>query len=559
MKALKRLTSVILVFVFIMTSAPMAWASVSPYSLSVDLFKRLIDDEEVINSYYLDLGNAYMGEGDNSSAQIAEVAAFGRQLTAGVTDNYQKAKVIFDWFENNFTYDYQLFDDVKNGRVNRILSDSFYNSFKTRKGVCEDYTMLFLVMAIASGVPTEYVASMPDSNNIRHIWNIFWYDKEKRWVLVDATWHIFDIPIEQFSNYDPEQLSFHYIGNPKVDDKPPTFYNSSAMYTSNKQIMLYKGQKYNQQLNPGNVSNVSTYMQFTGVLLGMSDDDAHKNIVIQDSFTIPKGEGPSLSGFNVTIAKQATVTIDGALYLTYMYRAKSVINVEGTLIVNTDGRLSLSYQAQINVKPGGKIVFNYNAALEIQDGKVTGANINIPSNGKYWWNGNRFIDQPLIIDLRDKTSDKNGTTSTYKAGTHVTGSKSYTSLIIDRNVWLFPGVNIDDRNWVKLRDMAAILNGTSKQFGVEWISGSNSVSISVGPEYVPVGNELRDVLESQVDAVATSQTLLLNGRGVEIDAFNINGSNYYRLVDLAALLNFSVNWDPEREAITLDLDSPYGQ
>jgi len=63
-------------------------------------------------------------------------------------------------------------------------------------------------------------------------------------------------------------------------------------------------------------------------------------------------------------------------------------------------------------------------------------------------------------------------------------------------------------------------------------------------------------------ATPTTSTVLVNGKQVAFDAYNIGGNNYFKLRDLAYVLNgtekqFSVAWDGASNAITLASGSAY--
>lgn len=64
------------------------------------------------------------------------------------------------------------------------------------------------------------------------------------------------------------------------------------------------------------------------------------------------------------------------------------------------------------------------------------------------------------------------------------------------------------------------------------------------------------------NAVPTSSKVLVNGEVVAFDAYNINGSNYFKLRDLAKILSgtekqFEVTWNNENKAIELISDKAY--
>ena len=62
--------------------------------------------------------------------------------------------------------------------------------------------------------------------------------------------------------------------------------------------------------------------------------------------------------------------------------------------------------------------------------------------------------------------------------------------------------------------------------------------------------------------VPSRQKLSVDGTIVKCESYNIDGSNYFKLRDLAMLLNgtqaqFSVKWDAKKQTISLQTDKPY--
>jgi uncharacterized repeat protein (TIGR02543 family) len=68
--------------------------------------------------------------------------------------------------------------------------------------------------------------------------------------------------------------------------------------------------------------------------------------------------------------------------------------------------------------------------------------------------------------------------------------------------------------------------------------------------------------ESTNNAKPTASKVLVNGKAVEFDAYNINNNNYFKLRDLAQAVtntekNFEVTWDGKNNAINLISNKPY--
>ena len=120
------------------------------------------------------------------------------------------------------------------------------------------------------------------------------------------------------------------------------------------------------------------------------------------------------------------------------------------------------------------------------------------------------------------------------------------------------GYLICDNNYFRLRDIAYILNGTEKQFGVSWDSSTRAINLTSGERYVSVGGELEST--GNPDAVATSLTadkVFLNGNAVSLVAYNIYGNNYVKLRDIAEAMDFGVTYIPESKIIEIDTSVGY--
>ena len=86
--------------------------------------------------------------------------------------------------------------------------------------------------------------------------------------------------------------------------------------------------------------------------------------------------------------------------------------------------------------------------------------------------------------------------------------------------------NIDDNNYFKLRDIAYLLNGTESQFSVIYDEAANAMKIAAGEAYVPKGDELEKGKDLSSTAVASVQTVLVNGKERnDLKAYNIGGYN----------------------------------
>lgn len=111
--------------------------------------------------------------------------------------------------------------------------------------------------------------------------------------------------------------------------------------------------------------------------------------------------------------------------------------------------------------------------------------------------------------------------------------------------------NINGSNYFKLRDIAAILNGTSAQFSIEY---DGAIHITTKNEYTFVGNELSKETKKEQIANKTTSSIFINGIEVFPYTYNINGNNYFGIRFLGENLGFGVEYDQFTNTVLLTAD-----
>lgn len=128
----------------------------------------------------------------------------------------------------------------------------------------------------------------------------------------------------------------------------------------------------------------------------------------------------------------------------------------------------------------------------------------------------------------------------------------------DLAIWTAQTYNIDGYNYIKLRDLAYILNNTPSNFNVGYDAANNVISLTSNSNYIASGGELLNLTTSVwKTATACTSTVLVDGIKQEFMAFNIDGNNYFKLRDIAALFNFAVWYDEENYCVVIDTYQPY--
>lgn len=117
--------------------------------------------------------------GDSVSKKAAE-------LTEGKKTTQEKAMAIYSYIVKNFSYDYDLYYDVLEGRVTRYTPDP--NSIlKAKEGICYDIASLYAAMCRSVGIPTKLVKGNSKPAGGYHAWNSVYNDATGEWVSMDLT------------------------------------------------------------------------------------------------------------------------------------------------------------------------------------------------------------------------------------------------------------------------------------------------------------------------------------------------------------------------------------
>lgn len=137
------------------------------------------------------------------------------------------------------------------------------------------------------------------------------------------------------------------------------------------------------------------------------------------------------------------------------------------------------------------------------------------------------------------------------------------SILIDGTPVQFTTYAIVDKtggvtNYVKLRDLAHMLNGTTAQFSVGW---DGTISLAAGQPYTPNGSEMATPFSGNRTYTANRAKVFVNGQEAQLEAIVLtddqgNAYTYFKLRDLGQALGFNVSWDSVR-GVYLETDRPY--
>ncbi len=146
---------------------------------------------------------------------------------------------------------------------------------------------------------------------------------------------------------------------------------------------------------------------------------------------------------------------------------------------------------------------------------------------------------------------------TIKPEETVTALVTSSKVLVDGEDILFDAYNINGNNYFKLRDLAMVINGTTKQFGVTWDGEKNAINLVTGESYIEVGGELAKGDGEDKTGILNTAKIYKDGEEIQLVAYNINGNNYFKLRDVAETFNIGVTWDEETKTVGIDTSTDY--
>lgn len=203
----------------------------------------------------------------------------------------------------------------------------------------------------------------------------------------------------------------------------------------------------------------------------------------------------------------------------------------------------------------------YSYYIEGQKVSASQYNAAFSSRNAGWTKVDDF--QVVVDSLESGTTDgdimaflskwrSNTTTKPTNAGRDKTASPTTHSMTVDGRRVSPAAYNIDGNNYFKLRDIAALLTGTSAQFQVAYNQQTQAINLTTGQSYTSVGGELAALPQGAQKVVPTPSAVYVNGKQVSFTAYNINGNNYFKLRDLGQTLGFSVDWNSASTTIVVE-------
>ena len=315
----------------------------------------------------------------------------------------------------------------------------------------------------------------------------------------------------------------------------------------------------------------------------------------EGGFGAPRARGRSHAGYDIRVAAGTeVVAMEGGVIVEVLANfyggtsAVSVLHQDGSVARYCEIRPSVRSGAK--VKQGevlGKVIRNSISGgtmlhLEVYYGSDANGN---PLKGgltdrdndecKYYFTNSRnylrrgdLLDPTGVLLLAVTPAFKgelDGDTSA--AGAF---NNRYEGLVDDSDtLCVTPGIYIDGEpvyfeayfyegaNYLRIRDLASALNGTDKQFDVAWDEENAVIVLDKGIPYAAADCDTSANGAPDASMTVVTQTAVLEDEEVPLSACGVGGRYYYRLRDLAWLLDFNIAWYTDAGIINIRTDIGY--
>ena len=555
---MKRTVSFLLIVIvcFSLIAAPAHAASVTEqiYELNAEIYNSAATGDNA-RRYYL-LPSDYIESDDEA---IIDLAA---EIAGRYTSDMEKARAIHDWVCKNIWYDLDFDADryvaLPSGQTALLTLEKGY-------ALCQGYANLTVALLRAAGVPAKYVQGRSKSSgsfaqsDVTASGNHSWAEAlvDRRWVIIDTTWDsgnrwqnggksismglldrkYFDISLGDFSKDHRIDKYLPFMGAEVTDgvlvsyggpgdDLPEGITTIGRFAFSNcnsltKAVVPYGVELIDSGAFSGQKQLVEVSLPTTLRKIGSS---AFHNCAALESIHIPNGVTEiSMGAFNSCSALES------------VYIASTVTRIDMSAFRDCPSLLTVVIPPSVERIDSNAFGYNGYTSNPVKILLLEGFSIiGTPGSAAEAYAKNNEIP---FISLR--------------------ATPIGSDVVVNGKTVMFDAYNIAGNNYFKLRDLAYALSGTRAGFDVGWDGENNAISLLPETSYTPVGGEMAGKGVGPKSPMPTSSKIYMYGREVSFSAYNIGGSNYFKLRDIGAAFNFGVEWDNERNMVVIDTSKEY--
>lgn len=234
------------------------------------------------------------------------------------------------------------------------------------------------------------------------------------------------------------------------------------------------------------------------------------------------------------------------------YQVSRPAQVDGGTVKISPASASANQRVTITVKP----TYGYELVdLTVTDSKGAKITLTDKGDGKYTFT---MPKGKVSVDAQFKQTNSPVVPVQPTVPQAVVVNPTNDKLDVDGTAYSPAAYKIGGYNFFKLRDIAALLNGTEKQFSVGYDSRTGTVTLTAGQPYAATDSDLAAIPDSAQNANVSTNVVYINGVQTQLTVYKINGFNYFKLRDLASALDFSVDWTAER-GMFIESNKPYSE
>lgn len=123
---------------------------------------------------------------------------------------------------------------------------------------------------------------------------------------------------------------------------------------------------------------------------------------------------------------------------------------------------------------------------------------------------------------------------------------------LDGTVSSLSSENIENYIYFRLRDLGTLLVSSKAPFDVSYDEKTQTIALQSQTPMKEAGRLL--TLQGNKIALKNTMPVTVDGKSVQLSAYNIDGFTYYKLRDLGALLGFHVDWNENEQMIEILTD-----
>ncbi|HEY5587261.1 MAG TPA: hypothetical protein VIK78_22595 [Ruminiclostridium sp.] len=139
----------------------------------------------------------------------------------------------------------------------------------------------------------------------------------------------------------------------------------------------------------------------------------------------------------------------------------------------------------------------------------------------------------------------------------VTATSTNSKITVNGKKFTMDGYTFDKNIYVKIRDLASVLKGTSKQFSVDGDGVKKPIKLVSNSAYKAIGGELKKGDGKPKEVTKTTSENYIDGKKMNFTIYKINGETYFKMRDVMQKFNIYVGWDAKANSITLDTKKAY--